>query len=160
LKGIITILILLICTTTFGQDSTKTFKTFESEQFEVNDIILAPKIYFTFSGGPRVVHNHIDSIKVIADFLIANPTIVVEIGVHTDFRGNAESNLKLSERRAMSVKSVLEHQFNIPAERLEIAGYGESDPLIIEKEILETPEEQREDLHAINRRVEIRILKN
>ncbi|MFD1552660.1 hypothetical protein DNU06_09160 [Putridiphycobacter roseus] len=159
MKRIIAIFILLICTVTFGQDSTNSFKTFESQEFEVNDIILAPKIYFTLSGGPRVMHDHIDSVKVIADFLIANPTIVVEIGAHTDFRGNAESNMKLSERRAMAVKSVLEYQFNIPSERMKIVGYGESDPLISEKKILEISKEQREELHAVNRRVEIKILK-
>ena len=159
MKRIITILILLICNSTFGQDSVKTYNTFKSKQFEVNDIILAPKIYFQLSGGQRVISEHYDSVKVIADFLLANPTIVIELGVHSDIRGPEASNLKLSERKALNLKAVLEHHFNIQPERLIATGYGESYPIITEKEVMAAPTEEKENLHAINRRVEIRILK-
>ena len=91
--------------------------------------------------------------------MLANPTIVIELGVHSDIRGPEASNLKLSERKALNLKAVLEHHFNIQPERLIATGYGESYPIITEKEVMAAPTEEKENLHAINRRVEIRILK-
>jgi outer membrane protein OmpA-like peptidoglycan-associated protein len=48
------------------------------------------------------------------------------IAGHTDAKGGADFNQKLSERRAAAVRSYLIVQFSIPAERLSAKGYGES----------------------------------
>lgn len=62
-----------------------------------------------------------------------NPTILVEIGSHTDSQGSASYNQKLSQNRAESaVKYILSK--GIPANRLQAKGYGEEKPRLLDKE--------------------------
>jgi OOP family OmpA-OmpF porin len=56
-----------------------------------------------------------------------------EISGHTDNVGTDKYNLKLSQRRAASVKKYLEEKFNIAPERLTTEGYGESKPIASNK---------------------------
>ena len=56
-----------------------------------------------------------------------------EISGHTDNVGSDAHNLKLSQRRAASVKKYLEEKFNIAPERLTTEGYGESKPIASNK---------------------------
>jgi len=56
-----------------------------------------------------------------------------EISGHTDYVGSDAHNLKLSQRRAASVKKYLEEKFNIAPERLTTEGYGESKPIASNK---------------------------
>jgi outer membrane protein OmpA-like peptidoglycan-associated protein len=64
---------------------------------------------------------------------------------HTDNVGNAISNMRLSVRRAQSVKAYLTQHFAIVPQRLTAAGRGQSEPIASN----ESPEGQ-----AKNRRVE------
>lgn len=57
------------------------------------------------------------------------PGNVVYIDGHTDSRGAAAYNQKLSERRAAAVKNRLVEKFNIPASRMTARGFGESQPV-------------------------------
>lgn len=56
-----------------------------------------------------------------------------EISGHTDSVGSDKYNLKLSQRRAASVKKYLVEKFNIAPERLTTEGYGESKPIASNK---------------------------
>jgi outer membrane protein OmpA-like peptidoglycan-associated protein len=47
-----------------------------------------------------------------------------KIAGHTDAKGTAEYNQKLSERRAQAVRDYLVAQYDVDASRLETAGYG------------------------------------
>ncbi len=51
-----------------------------------------------------------------------------QIGGHTDDVGDARSNLKLSERRAMAVSEYLVSKFGVSEARLSIEAHGESAP--------------------------------
>jgi OOP family OmpA-OmpF porin len=64
---------------------------------------------------------------------------------HTDSIGSVSYNLKLSERRANSVRDYLITQ-GVPADRLEAKGFGKSQPVASN----DTPEGR-----AMNRRVEL-----
>lgn len=64
------------------------------------------------------------AVKMLED----NPTMVIEIGGHTDDRGSDAANLTLSEARANSVKSYMELA-GIDPSRLQAKGYGESMPI-------------------------------
>jgi hypothetical protein len=66
------------------------------------------------------------------------------IAGHTDAKGSAEYNQKLSERRAEAVKRYLISQYKLPPQRLSAVGYGMSQLLDPSR-----PED------AINRRVQI-----
>lgn len=54
-----------------------------------------------------------------------NPEMVIELGSHTDSRGSASSNLKLSERRAQSSANYIKERITNP-ERITGKGYGET----------------------------------
>ncbi len=71
-----------------------------------------------------------------------------EVGGHTDNVGDEAYNMKLSERRAQSVKQFLVDS-GIDASRLLVVGYGPKNPLVPN----ETPAQR-----AINRRVEFKKL--
>ena len=64
----------------------------------------------------------------LAKWLKENPAVKLEIGGHTDSDGDETSNLKLSQARAESVRSVL-ISFSVDGSRLTAKGYGEAKPL-------------------------------
>jgi outer membrane protein OmpA-like peptidoglycan-associated protein/Tol biopolymer transport system component len=94
----------------------------------------------------------------LKDLLKSNTKLKIEIGGHTDTRGDADANQKLSEGRANSVRLYLIEQ-GIEAERLTAKGYGESQPKITDEAILklETTAEQ-EKAHQTNRRTEYKFI--
>lgn len=79
-----------------------------------------------------------------------NPSILeVEVGSHTDDRGDDAANLKLSQERAQVVMKYLVDK-GVAQSRLTAKGYGETQPL----DRAQTPEAR-----AKNERVEFLILK-
>ncbi|MEM9192550.1 MAG: OmpA family protein [Myxococcota bacterium] len=75
-----------------------------------------------------------------------NPNARVEVGGHTDNTGSPEYNQQLSEQRARAVRDWLVRQ-GIPARRLQIRGYGASQPRVPNRD---------EESRAMNRRIEFR----
>lgn len=65
------------------------------------------------------------------DLLIAGGT-VVEVHGHTDNSGNPRTSMPLSEARAFTVKSWLEHRapVNFPQGRIRVFAHGETQPLV------------------------------
>ncbi len=82
-----------------------------------------------------------------------NPTIVVEIGSHTDSRGKNEYNLTLSQGRAASVVKYLVSK-GIPIQRLKAVGYGETSLVNKCADGVDCTEEE----HQLNRRTTFKIL--
>ncbi len=64
----------------------------------------------------------------LEQFLKENPSLSIEIVGHTDLHGDADYNLRLSERRAQAVRADLIRR-GISAERLQTRGAGMSEPL-------------------------------
>lgn len=85
----------------------------------------------------------------LVNLMKENPTLVTEIGGHTDDVGNDKDNQLLSERRAQAVVKYLVEK-GIQPERLQAKGYGESVPVA---------ENTTEAGRAQNRRTEFKILK-
>jgi len=82
------------------------------------------------------------------------PDMIVEIGSHTDARGNNRYNLDLSSKRAASTRTYFIEQ-GIPAKRIFSKGYGETVQIV--KCI---PEDScSEEQHELNRRSEF-VIKN
>lgn len=69
----------------------------------------------------------------LGEFLKEFPNAKGEISGHTDSVGDEKSNLKLSQRRADSVKSYIGKNFNVAPERITAMGYGESKPIASNK---------------------------
>ena len=64
----------------------------------------------------------------LAELLTENKDIVIEIGGYTDSTGSAEYNMKLSEKRALSVVTYLINKGISPG-RLKYKGYGNTSPI-------------------------------
>ena len=63
----------------------------------------------------------------LAEVLRSNPTVRIQLGSHTDCRGNDTYNQTLSQRRAQSAVNYLISK-SIDPNRLSAMGYGESQP--------------------------------
>ena len=95
----------------------------------------------------------------LRDLLIKNPTLTIEIGGHTDTRGDATENQQLSEGRANAVKNYLIEQ-GIDSTRLSAKGYGESQPKISDDEIAALKSTvAQEKAHQQNRRTEYKFVR-
>ena len=69
-----------------------------------------------------------DSLNFLYQTLLDNPTFVIELSSHTDYRGSDSDNQKLSEARAKSCVDYLISK-GINPERLKAKGYGEKAPV-------------------------------
>lgn len=114
--------------------------------------------------------------KLIA-LLEENPNVTIELSAHTDYRGSAAYNQRLSQRRAESVVNYLtEH--GIAADRLSPMGYGKEKPKTIKRKLTEKypwlaegdvlteefitalkDEEKQEICNQLNRRTEFIVLR-
>ena len=104
------------------------------------------------------------------------PSMVVELGSHTDSRGSNASNRRLSQRRATSSANYIKKRITKPG-RIYGKGYGESKNLIVTNEfnkqynflpvgqkltprfIYSLPKNQQKIAHQLNRRTEFKIIK-
>lgn len=113
----------------------------------------------------------------LVKLLNENPNITIELSAHTDYKGSAEYNKRLSQRRAESVVNYLiEH--GIAADRLTPVGYGKESPKKIRRKVAEKypflkendvlteefiktleDEEQQEECNQLNRRTEFKVLR-
>lgn len=93
-----------------------------------------------------------------ASFLKANPKMKIELGGHTDSRGNKDENMKLSADRAKSVFEYLVGS-GIPAERMSYKGYGSTMPIMTDEAIAKLVSAQEKEIaHQKNRRTVYKII--
>lgn len=114
-------------------------------------------VFFDLSKSKLRPESFVELDKLVA-YLNNNPTLSIELGGHTDTRGDATENQLLSEARAKSVYTYLVEK-GIKAERLAYKGYGESLPKISDEEIAKLPSEKQEAAHQSNRRTEYKTIK-
>lgn len=101
------------------------------------------------TNSARLLPESEKSLNEAGEALAKYPDLQVEIGGHSDTRGAAVPNRRLSQARAESVREYLLSHFSLKAANLTAKGYGESQPL--------TQERNAEELQA-NRRVELKVL--
>lgn len=76
--------------------------------------------------------------------------MVIQLEGHTEIRGSAKLNLKLSQDRVDAVRNYLKSH-GADASRIKTKAYGSTKPI---------SRENTEEAQRLNRRVELRILKN
>jgi type IX secretion system PorP/SprF family membrane protein len=123
------------------------------DSLEVNKSYTLQNIYYDFNEA-SLTKASLDELKKLAVFLNDNPTIRIELGSHTDNKGDDAYNLRLSEQRAQSCVDYL-IELGIAANRLVAKGYGESQPVADNE--LEDGSDNPEG-RALNRRTEFKIL--
>ncbi|HRG58876.1 MAG TPA: OmpA family protein [Bacteroidia bacterium] len=100
-----------------------------------------------------------DSLAGLVKTMEQNPNIVIELGSHTDTRGDNKSNEILAQKRAQSVVDYLVSK-GIAGDRMVAKGYGESRPIVTDKEIAAmATEEEKEIGHQKNRRSEFKVIR-
>lgn len=90
------------------------------------------------------------TLNTVFETLQQNPEIKVAINAHTDQKGSAPYNLRLSDKRAASALVYLTNK-GIAANRLISKGYGETEPLFDCKEC-------SDEKNEVNRRIEFVII--
>lgn len=74
-----------------------------------------------------------DELKTLADFLNEFPKATGVIEGHTDNVGPKALNMKLSQRRADTIRNYLVKEFGIAPERIKAVGYGPTKPIASNK---------------------------
>jgi outer membrane protein OmpA-like peptidoglycan-associated protein len=117
-----------------------------------NKAIALHNIYYEYAHA-EISEEAILTLDSIAQTLQEHATLVVELGSHTDSKGNLVANKKLSEQRSSAAMQYLVAQ-GIASERLIPVGYGASKPAAPN----EIDGKDNEKGRALNRRTEFRIL--
>lgn len=97
----------------------------ELQPLEVGKAIQVKNIYYDL-GSASLRPESRKELEKLGKALKDNPYINIEIASHTDARGDAISNMNLSQRRAESVVDFLVLQSKIDGRRMTAAGYGET----------------------------------
>jgi outer membrane protein OmpA-like peptidoglycan-associated protein len=122
--------------------------------FDLTIEIQPPKTYtlknVLFDTGKSTLRKEsFTTLNDLIEYLKLKPAMTIEIGGHTDNVGTPESNLKLSQERAESVRNYLIAK-GISAQRVTAKGYGQTQPVATN-----TTDEGRQK----NRRTEVKIIK-
>lgn len=142
---------------TVGLDKSKDFIA-DFELTPVVPFIRMPQILYALASADLLSQSK-DSLQFLYQTLADNGSIVVELNSHTDSRGKPASNQELSQRRAQSCVDYLVKEKGINPARLQAKGYGATQLLITDDVIAKAKtKEEKEALHALNRRTAFRIL--
>jgi len=122
--------------------------------YKVGDVFVLEDLYYDFDK----YNIRPDAAKILdklVETLQTHPNLEIELSSHTDSRGNDAYNMKLSQHRAESAVAYLESR-GITAKRLQAKGYGETRLLNKCKNGVPCTDAE----HQLNRRTEVRVLKN
>lgn len=114
---------------------------------QLQETIVLKGVTFATASAELTGNSHQVLDEVVAT-LRRNPALKLEVAGYTDSRGNRNYNVRLSQKRAESVRDYLVSQ-GIAADRLTAKGYGPDDPIA---------DNASEAGRAANRRVELHII--
>ena len=137
--------------------------------------VLIDNIFYEFDKA-TLTSASTKALDKLVGLLKENPNVTIELSAHCDYKGNAEYNKRLSQRRAQSVVDYL-IAHGIEKERLTPVGYGKERPKKVRKKltekypwlkegdeltqefILKQSKEHQEICNQINRRTEFIVLR-
>lgn len=118
------------------------------------------------------------ALDLLIETLNDNPSIIIELGSHTDSRGGIEYNYNLSQKRAQAVVDYLIEK-GVATERLRAKGYASSSPKTVDDATARqypflkagmvlndqtiailASDEQKDVAHQLNRRTEFKVISN
>ncbi len=120
---------------------------------KTGSVIVLEDIMYDF-GGADIREREQLNLEALVQLMKTYPSMEIELGAHTDTRGERDYNLNLSLRRAESAKSFLISR-GINKERIQAIGYGESRPRNHCYDDVECSEAE----HEYNRRTEVKVTK-
>ena len=125
----------------------------ELDKIFKNREIVLDNIYYDYNES-FIRNDAKPTLNELADILLQNPAIKIELASHTDCRGREKYNQELSQRRAQAAVGYL-ISTGVAGERLTARGYGKN-ALLINCECDDCSEED----HQANRRTTFKILDN
>ncbi len=103
------------------------FSTQNSRRDTAGNLAFQLEVFYDV-GRASVRPEAISELQKLLRLLQENADVIVEISSHTDTRGDADLNQRLSQRRAMAIVQYLVKR-GISADRVSGKGYGESEPV-------------------------------
>jgi outer membrane protein OmpA-like peptidoglycan-associated protein len=125
----------------------------ELDKIDTNRNIAINNIYYDYNSA-TLKSESLKELDKIGNVLRDNPSLVVELGSHTDSRGSADYNLELSKMRASAAVNHIVGLGKVSPDRLKARGYGETRIINGCEDGTPCTEEQ----HKINRRTELRVI--
>lgn len=101
-------------------------------------------------GRAKISESSFTELDKVVVMMNQNPNMIIQLEGHTDTRGDPKANLKLSQTRVDAVKDYLVSK-DIPKSKVKTKAFGGTQPI---------SNENTEEAHRLNRRVELRILRN
>jgi len=115
---------------------------------EVGQTVKLNNVFF-IQSKPELLSSSYPELDRMVTFMLANPTVEIEVEGHTDNQGDPKKNMVLSEERVKVVKKYLtEH--GISESRIALKAFGGTSPIA---------SNATEETRKLNRRVEFKILK-
>jgi peptidoglycan-associated lipoprotein len=151
--------------TTVGLDkSKKFFHEYALQPFQ-DVVIKLPLIEYEYNKAD-LKPNSKDSLDYLLGIMTANPTIIIQLRSHTDFRGSSAYNQRLSQRRAQSCVDYLVKEKGVHPDRIKAKGMGENEPIkgvggvVLDEKYIKTLKDKPsiEAAHQRNRRTDFKVI--
>lgn len=121
---------------------------FYIEPEEEPELITLENLIFS-RGSDQISESSFKGLDDLVVWLNEKPSLVIQLEGHTDFAGNAEANMRLSQARVEAVKEYLSKK-GIKKDRLLTKAFGGTLPLSTER---------TDEAKTKNRRVEVRVIR-
>ncbi|MEQ8240532.1 MAG: OmpA family protein [Cyclobacteriaceae bacterium] len=118
----------------------------EPEEPELELITLDNLIFAR--GSAQITESSFTELDNLVNWLDERPSLVIQLEGHTDFAGNDEANMRLSEARVTSVKEYLLDK-GVKKNRVLTKAFGGTQPL---------SQDRTDEAKIKNRRVEVRVI--
>jgi OOP family OmpA-OmpF porin len=122
---------------------------FKLQPIEVGATVNLKSVLFQQSTY-NLLPDSYDELDLVVSFLKANPKVEIQLSGHTDNRGQADHNVRLSQKRVERVKGYLVSK-GVNGKRITGKGFGGSKPIA---------DNNSEETRRLNRRVEFTIVKD
>jgi len=119
------------------------------ETHTVGKIMRLDNLIFN-AGTSKIEPSSFEELDDVVKMLKDNPTMIIQLEGHTDFKGAPTSNMKLSQDRVDAVKNYLTSK-GASKSSIKTKAFGGTQPI---------SRENTEEAHKLNRRVELRVLQN
>ena len=96
----------------------------------------------------KITPESFDELNQLVEIMKKNPSMMIQLEGHTDYKGRASLNMELSQSRVEAVKDYLVDK-GVKSKKIKLKAFGGSKPISREME---------DEKRRINRRVEVRIL--
>jgi len=126
---------------------TDTIQMVDSSKQTIFKPVVLPNVQF-YTNSANLIPTSLSDIQQLAQHLIDTPELDAIVIGHTDNVGDAQSNLKLSQRRAETVRNVI-ISMGVESNRLTAIGKGDKEP---------KTDNSTEEGRLMNRRVEVQLL--